>query len=57
MQYNAGTYEGQMKNGMRNGYGKFYYNQGSVYDGNWKDNLMHGKGSLFYSNGKLVYEG
>jgi antitoxin component YwqK of YwqJK toxin-antitoxin module len=46
-----------MKNGMRNGYGKFYYNQGSVYDGNWKDNLMHGKGSLFYSNGKLVYEG
>ena len=42
---------------MRNGFGKFYYNEGSVYEGNWKDNLMHGKGNLYYSNGKLAYEG
>lgn len=42
---------------MRNGFGKFYYNEGSVYEGHWKDNLMNGKGNLYYSNGKLAYEG
>lgn len=42
---------------MRNGFGKFYYKEGSVYEGNWRDNLMHGKGNLYYSDGKLAYEG
>jgi hypothetical protein len=40
---------------MRNGFGKFYYNEGSVYEGAWKDNLMNGNGILYYCNGKLAY--
>ena len=42
---------------MRNGRGKFYYQEGSFYDGEWKDNKMHGNGQLYYANGKLAYEG
>ena len=42
---------------MRNGHGKFYYQEGSYYDGQWKDNKMHGQGKLYYSNGALAYEG
>lgn len=30
-EYEAGRYEGQKQNGMRNGFGKFYYKEGSVY--------------------------
>jgi hypothetical protein len=32
-EYNVGKYEGFKKNGMRNGRGKFYYNEGSIYEG------------------------
>lgn len=42
---------------MRNGKGKFYYQEGSYYDGEWKNNNMHGYGKLYYSNKKLAYEG
>lgn len=42
---------------MRNGKGKFYYQEGSFYDGEWKNNNMHGYGKLYYSNNKLAYEG
>lgn len=42
---------------MRNGRGKFYYQEGSFYDGEWRNNNMHGMGRLYYSNGKLAYEG
>lgn len=50
-------YEGHKKNGMRNGRGKFFYQDGGHYDGNWKDNKMHGDGKLYYSEGKLAYDG
>ena len=46
-----------MKNGKRNGKGKFFYQDGSYYDGFWKDNKMHGEGSLYYYNGRLAYKG
>jgi hypothetical protein len=41
-----GYYEGEKKNGMRCGYGVFYYNEGGKYKGNWLNNKMHGKGIL-----------
>ena len=40
---------------MRNGEGKFFYQDGGMYDGNWKDNKMDGFGRLFYQNGNLAY--
>lgn len=45
------------KNGKRNGYGVFTYNNGGHYDGNWKNNQMHGQGKLFYKSGALAYDG
>lgn len=35
-------YEGQYKNDLRNGYGRFIFPNGSYYLGYWKDNLYHG---------------
>lgn len=55
--YNKGRYEGQKKNGMRHGYGTFYYLEGGKYTGEWKDNRMNGKGTLYYYNQKVAYEG
>ena len=26
---------GQLKNGQKNGYGTYYYNNGNIYEGNW----------------------
>lgn len=42
---------------MRDGKGKFYYQEGSYYDGHWKKNNMHGFGKLYYPSHKLAYEG
>ena len=52
-----GFYEGQKKNGMRCGYGVFYYNEGGKYKGNWMHNKMHGKGTLEYADGRIAYQG
>ncbi len=49
-EYEVGSkYEGYKKNGMRNGKGKFYYQDGGYYEGEWKDNKMHGYGKLYYN--------
>ena len=42
---------------MRNGLGKFFYQDGGMYDGNWVNNKMEGFGKLFYQSGKIAYEG
>ena len=52
-----GFYEGKKKNGMRSGYGVFYYNEGGKYKGNWLNNQMHGKGTLQYADGRVAYCG
>ena len=42
---------------MRNGRGKFYYQDGGYYEGQWKNNKMDGYGKLYYEGGKIAYEG
>ena len=42
---------------MRNGRGKFYYQDGGYYEGHWRNNKMDGFGKLYYEGGKLAYEG
>lgn len=42
---------------MRNGRGKFYYQDGGYYEGQWRNNKMDGEGRLYYEGGKLAYEG
>lgn len=50
-------YEGEKKNDLRNGKGKFFYADGGMYDGDWHQGRMHGRGRLFYPSGALAYEG
>lgn len=50
-------YEGYKHNGMRHGFGKFYYQDGGMYEGHWNQNKMEGFGRLYYQSGKLAYEG
>jgi hypothetical protein len=42
---------------MRNGFGKFFYQDGGLYEGEWKDNKMNGKGILSYASGHPAYDG
>lgn len=49
-------YDGEWKKGLKHGFGKFYYPDGSVYCGEWKQNKKHGNGKYIYENGD-VYEG
>eukprot|EP00986_Skeletonema_menzelii_P012298 scaffold6723_cov73-Skeletonema_menzelii.AAC.1 len=51
-----GTYEGEWKNGLRNGVGTFKWTSGSSYEGEWKDNKKHGRGTYKWSDGRS-YEG
>ena len=54
--YDNGIYEGEFKNGKKEGYGIYKYNTGDIYEGEFKNDLKDGKGKYLYSN-KEVYEG
>ncbi|HOK49059.1 MAG TPA: hypothetical protein PLM18_02690, partial [Sedimentibacter sp.] len=53
---NGDVYEGEMKNGMMDGYGLYTYANGDIYEGEFKDNKPNGHGKLTSPN-KFVYEG
>lgn len=36
-------YDGDFVNGLRYGFGIFYYVNGVKYEGGWKDNMKYGK--------------
>ena len=50
-------YRGRLIDGKRNGYGTFFYSNGSSYTGIWRDNKKHGPGLFIEANGviRLVY--
>ena len=51
-------YDGSWKNGLRHGYGKYYYDNDRVlYDGEWFKGQRQGKGSLYLLTGECVYIG
>lgn len=35
-------YSGEFQWGVREGFGQFYYSDGSTYEGQWKGNKKHG---------------
>ena len=51
-----GTYEGEMKNGKREGKGKFFFLNGDLYEGEFKNDCKDIHGKYTYSN-KDIYEG
>ena len=44
-----GIYVGQVVNGLREGKGVYYVNNGNKYEGEFKNNKMEGKGILHYN--------
>jgi hypothetical protein len=50
------NYEGDTKNGMKHGRGKYKYPDGSFYEGEFENNKKHGKGYYKAANGD-IYEG
>jgi hypothetical protein len=50
-------YEGELRNGRKEGFGKCFFPEGSKYEGEWHDDQMHGFGQLYYSNGTIAYKG
>ena len=50
------TFEGTFKNGMRDGMGKFVFQNGETYEGGYKEDKVDGTGKANYVNGDS-YEG
>ena len=46
-------YDGEYEDFMKNGIGKFYWNEDKYYEGQWLNNKQHGKG-LIYKEGKEI---
>lgn len=44
------TYEGEMRDGLREGFGKQVYKNGSVYEGFWLNDKPHGVGRKIFEN-------
>lgn len=47
-------YLGQMKNGLRHGFGTFYYADGSKYKGQWREGMKHGIAEHIRDDGSCV---
>jgi hypothetical protein len=54
---NGEVYAGAVREGSREGFGRFLYKNGDVYEGEWIKNKKHGKGIYSYFTTGLVYEG
>ena len=50
-------YEGNYKNGLKDGYGKMIYPSGDVYEGMWVENNMCGEGTYTYKATGDIYSG
>lgn len=49
-------YEGEFKENMRQGNGKYFFKDGSTYEGMWQNNMMTGRGVFTWPDGSR-YEG
>ena len=46
-----------MQNGLKQGFGKFYYLNGNKYKGEWKENKKNGRGIYKYRTTGEIYNG
>lgn len=49
-------YEGQLRGGLLNGWGVYYFRNGDRYEGNFRDDMKQGYGVLYFRNGD-IYKG
>jgi len=57
---NKTEYDGQWKNGLKDGHGILYMNDENntiVYNGTFEKDLISGKGIEYYENGNIMYNG
>jgi len=50
-------YDGNYKDGLKNGVGKMVYPNGDIYEGEWIDNKMQGEGTYTYKKSGDIYSG
>ena len=50
---NGDKFEGEIKKGIREGFGTYYYHNGDKYEGMWLKGKKHGMGTLYYKEGNL----
>ncbi len=50
------VYKGQVKEGLRHGFGIQVWPDGARYEGMWQDNVASGRGKFFHIDGD-VYDG
>lgn len=50
------VYEGGMRGGLRQGFGKMTWADGACYQGDWSDGFAQGNGTFFHKDGDQ-YEG
>ena len=53
---NGNIYDGDWKDDVRNGKGKYTWINGDIYDGDWKDDKRNGKGKYTWVDGN-IFEG
>lgn len=51
MKFPSGTYNGDWKDGLRSGQGKYTWNNGDVYTGAWLNDKRHGYGEYLWHDG------
>jgi hypothetical protein len=54
---NGERYEGQFKEGVYSGFGKYYFKDGTRFGGNWVNDKRHGSGTQFDANDNVDYKG
>ena len=57
IKYDYGRYVGQVINGLREGKGIMYHNNGDRYEGDFRNDKAEGKGIYYYSKSGDRYEG
>lgn len=48
------VYEGEFKDGKRNGLGRQVFESGETYEGGWKGGRLHDRGIYYFSNGNKL---
>ena len=48
-------YDGEWKDGLREGFGQFSYADGGRYEGIWDKNRKHGVGKFTFENGRYIH--